>query len=135
MNSARPDSRAPNSGRRGPHGGSMVIMHRAMRWFGLGFFLELAVLVMFVSLLPNDSPQPMNAWQIWLEYTQLPGSLTLGVLAAAFGHALDRLPSVLGHFGAMSFFAAAFLVQTVTFTTLVWGFSRLAKGYRSVRKA
>jgi hypothetical protein len=109
-------------------------MQGALGWFGLGLVLELIALLMFVSLLPSDSTQPATGWQTALGFTQLPGSLVLGLVATTFGHSLDRLPSTLGNAGAICLFVAAFLAQSAAFALPVWGASRLAGRRRSVRE-
>jgi hypothetical protein len=109
-------------------------MQGALRWFALGLVLESIALLMFVSLLPSDSTQPATAWQTVLGFTQLTGSLVLGLLATTFGYSLDRLSSTLGHTGAICFFATAFLARSGAFALPVWGASRLGGRRRTIRE-
>jgi hypothetical protein len=63
----------------------------------LPFICIVAVLevIVFLSVLPKNSTQPMAPWKTLLSYTQVPGASVFGLLGMTFGHALDRMPEPL----------------------------------------
>jgi hypothetical protein len=95
----------------------VVVFRRVLLSICIGLVLEL---LMFFSLLPKDSTQPMNTWQKWGGYTQAPGFFVFGILGMSFGHALDRLPPPIGYCGAILLMGIAASVQVGVFTLPIW---------------
>ena len=95
----------------------MIMRRSVVLSICIGLVLEV---LMFLSLLPKNSMQPMTPWQKWGGYTQAPGFAVFGLLGMTFGHSLDRLPRPIGYGGVILIMSFAAFAQVAVFAFPIW---------------
>jgi hypothetical protein len=96
---------------------TIVVVRRDILFICIGAMLEF---IIFLSLLPENSMQPMSTSQTVVGYTQVPGASVFGLLGVTFGHALDRLPGPLQAIGLGLIIGIPFLIRAAVFALPVW---------------
>ena len=105
-------------------------MKRVLRgsvWLALGAILEIALVV---GVMPSSSTQPLTPWERMAGNALAPAGAVFGVMAALFGHAIDRLPAPFGSAAAMTMLVIAFLVQAAIFALPFWALRWFVKRRR-----